>query len=850
MNTPLIQFMIDDLAKSGISYKWAVKHGLRPVNANELASMLGFSPKNINGNQCEGYVIPFFDPITKKPMFCPDGHRDYVRVKLRVPAIDKDGDPAKYLSPKDAGQHALILPEVHAYLQDSQKPVIITEGEKKALAATLAELPTIALTGNHGWNIGKTNELLPELSRYIDHKLWIAVYDSDAKINPDFHRSLARMAFALSKFDCQLYAVYLPSMGNGKVGIDDYLVEHGKTIDDLTRYINETKTLVSTEDIPISTKPSNHKSKRSPNQAELLVRLTKEITLFHGLEDCTKTYASISIDNHFETWPLNNQCFYNWLSKQYYKTYKKIPGSQAINDAVKTVQGIAQFDKEAIHVGIRFTFYQESIWLDLCDPEWRIVKISSNDWKIVSAKDAPVKFIRRRGMLPLPQPQSGGNFDDLRQLLHIEDDQNWYLILGWLTGALHPTGGYPMLVVNGEQGSGKSTLCKFLRYLIDANTAALRRPPKEPKDLFIAVKNSYLIAYDNLSSVPDWLSDSLCTISTGGGFATRELYSDDEEIIINAVRPIIINGIPNLGTRSDLVDRSVCLQMKEIHNQQRKSDLYLENEFSRLAPSLIGKLCETASHGLRKYRQIELSETPRMADYAQWIVACAPALEFHENTLLNAYLSNRQEINLDTLEHSPLAKIIERYLESDHRWQGTCGELLKAFQKLCNDDTSVSSSDLPKTSRKLSNDLKRIAPNLRMNGIEVQFGNKTNKGRTITLEKVGKTPSHPSPSSQNNHKILNTNNIDSHTTSDHCVTFTQKSDDTDSLSNNPVSIEERNMIISDGGKDSKVTIATSCKQTSSESTDHSSDDSDDCHPISSKSISENEYDPNVTTWLY
>lgn len=39
----------------------------------------------------------------------------------------------------------------------------------------------------------------------------------------------------------------------------------------------------------------------------------------------------------------------------------------------------------------------------------------------------------------------------------------------------------------------------------------------------IAANNSWCLAYDDLSHVPPWLSDALCRLSTGGGFATREL---------------------------------------------------------------------------------------------------------------------------------------------------------------------------------------------------------------------------------------------------------------------------------------------------------------------------------------
>src|SRR5689334_19407197 len=97
----------------------------------------------------------------------------------------------------------------------------------------------------------------------------------------------------------------------------------------------------------------------------------------------------------------------------------------------------------------------------------------------------------------------------------------------------------------------------------------LRCEPKEARDLMIACTNSWVLALDNLSGLPIWLSDSLCRLATGGGFATRSLYTDDEETHFDAMRPIILNGIDDIATRSDLLDRSVILRLPAIPDERR-----------------------------------------------------------------------------------------------------------------------------------------------------------------------------------------------------------------------------------------------------------------------------------------
>ena len=130
--------------------------------------------------------------------------------------------------------------------------------------------------------------------------------------------------------------------------------------------------------------------------------------------------------------------------------------------------------------------------------------------------------------------------------------------MGWLLGALRPTGPFPILVINGEQGSGKSTLARVMRMLVDPNTLPIRSKPRGEQDLYIAANNGWVISLDNLSSVNDWLSDCLCRLATGGGFSTRKLYSDDDEILINVTCPIVINGIPDLFLICDFILQGGC----------------------------------------------------------------------------------------------------------------------------------------------------------------------------------------------------------------------------------------------------------------------------------------------------
>src|SRR5262249_33085117 len=151
-------------------------------------------------------------------------------------------------------------------------------------------------------------------------------------------------------------------------------------------------------------------------------------------------------------------------------------------------------------------------------------------------------------------------------------DAEWPLLVGWLLAALRPVGPYPVLLLHGEQGSAKSTTERILRALVDPNSASLRAEPRNPHELMIAAKNGWVVALDNVSPLPNWLSDAICRLSTGGGFSARRLYTDGDEVLFDAQRPVIINGIEEVATRGDLLERSLLLTLPRIHEGDRRTE--------------------------------------------------------------------------------------------------------------------------------------------------------------------------------------------------------------------------------------------------------------------------------------
>src|SRR5215469_9014419 len=256
--------------------------------------------------------------------------------------------------------------------------------------------------------------------------------------------------------------------------------------------------------------------------------------------------------------------------------------------------------------------------------QWRAVDIGPDGWRVIACP--PVRFRRPAGMLPLPVPQQGGSIEPLHSFLNLASRDDFVLIVAWLLAALRPNGPYPLLAISGEQGSAKTVLSKLLKALIDSNTAPVRSLSREERELMITANNGYLLAFDNLSGLPVWLSDALCRLASGGSFAVRQLYTDDEEVLFEAARPILLNGIEDVISRPDLGDRAIFLALAPIGEARRRPENELWREFEIARPRILGALIDAVVHGLRATGCVHLDGLPRMADFALWATAWETAL--------------------------------------------------------------------------------------------------------------------------------------------------------------------------------------------------------------------------------
>ena len=463
---------------------------------------------------------------------------------------------------------------------------------------------------------------------------------------------------------------------------------------------------------------------RRPNAEEMVSEFLKLLgeqgdpeALFHTPE--RELFARIRVNGHMENWPLKSSGFKSWLNHAYFRLTGTIPGEKIERLLLKEFSGNALFEGSEVPVSLRVAEHDGKIYVDLCDPAWRLIEVSSTGWNVIS-EETPVRFRRSPGMLPLPVPQKGGEIEELLRFLNLGNRDDQLLLLSWILCAFRSTGPYPILALHGTQGSGKSTAANVIRRLTDPAQAALRTSPRDERDLLIASRHSHVIAFDNLSGISGQLSDALCRLATGSGFATRKLYSDDEQMIFSAQRPILLNGIENVASRGDLLDRMLLIRLPSIKATERSQEKTFWADFEEARPRILGALMDALVATLRGASSVAPSNLPRMADFAARGIAAESGLGFGPGEFLGAYARNHAEATFAAIEASPAIAEIPRLLRtSGGCWEGSSGDLLATLERGVASDCGRRDSNWPRSARAMAGELERGKINLEQVGVVI-----------------------------------------------------------------------------------------------------------------------------------
>lgn len=492
---------------------------------------------------------------------------------------------------------------------------------------------------------------------------------------------------------------------------------------------------------PASAKPSRAKksgrvgatdSEGKPRkQSDILVDIGRTHELFH---DAGRTAYALTGN---AVYMVDSGGYREVLAEQFLCVTGKGANRNAIGDATATLSSLAKFRGTCHPVWLRVAADGDNVVIDTGEADGSVIIVTASGVRAESV--SPVRFRRSGGMLALPR-LADPDFSLIWRYLNVSEDYR-PLIAAFLLAVFRPSGPYPHLFLDGEQGSGKSTFTKVIRRLTDPSAAPLRAPPKDVRDLLVGALNGWVLALDNLSFMTPQMSDALCRLATGGAISERALYTNTDEVLVEVQRPCIVNGIEDVATRPDLAERGLHVELEMIRD--RKAEGTIWRDFDADAPAIFSGLLHGLSQSIRTHRDIDLGRLPRMADFAKWAAAGMEPLGFTADQFMTAYRANIETGLSAGIESSIVGRALMSFIRSRGQWTGTAADLLTALS-MSVDESTTRSPSWPKSPRGLSGSVTRLAPALRHHGITVDRPSRSGDSRLWALCNRPIQPSQPS----------------------------------------------------------------------------------------------------------
>ena len=452
------------------------------------------------------------------------------------------------------------------------------------------------------------------------------------------------------------------------------------------------------------------KKERGPSQASQLVALAREKYEMFMSEDgrpygVKKDGANIAL-------PLRGKA---GLRSQLALLYTDgsggaAPSQSALADAMTVLEGAAQAaDPRVPH--LRIGRHHERIVVDLGTADGRCVTIGPDGWE--RTPKSPVLFRRSGAMKPLPEPvRDGDGLARLGELLNT-DEEHFRLLTAWIVACFIPDLPHPILTFRGEQGTGKSYAAKMVIGIIDPSGAPKRTAPRDIKSWATQAFNSWALCLDNVSIIADWLSDALCRAVTGDGIVDRALYTDDDVVVLEFRRVLAMTTIDAGALAGDLAERLLTIELHTIPDRERREEAEMDRAYADAHPGILASLFDLLSEVLKVLPDVELTERPRMADFARVLAAVDQVRGWKT---LESYKATARDAVADVLDGEPFAQAVVTLVDRS----GPLGVTLTASELLERVPTPDKlPKKWPKDPTRAGGQLKRLAPALRTIGIEV-----------------------------------------------------------------------------------------------------------------------------------
>ncbi len=485
--------------------------------------------------------------------------------------------------------------------------------------------------------------------------------------------------------------------------------------------------------------PQGGRGGKGPDAAQVLVTMAEENYRFIRADD-GRTYG-VPKDGPNIAVPLASKGeggLRAKLATSLWRRSGQVASSAALSDCVNVLEGEAgEKDPEPVFLRMGRLHDPElgdAVVVDMGTETGQAIVITADGWRI-EAK-SPVVFRRSTLLHPLVEPVRGGSLEALRALINLTED-DYRLAIGWVVAAFFLDIPHPILFVQGEQGTAKSTLVRTLLALCDPQPAADRETPAGSREWAIFARASWAFSFDNLTEIPDWFSNSLCKGVTGDSVLQRALHSDEDIVVFSFQRVMAITtiGIKH-ALAGDLVDRMLLVEPEVLDTRLPESEIRAAREAA--LPEALGAILDLVCGTLAHLPDVQVDNLPRMADFARVLAA----LDAHTGwRTLTTYRERIVAMGASLIEGDVFAQSLYRLAHRPHPggpppgpWEGSTADLLADLQKICI-QSGMAAAELPKDVRTAGQKLTEIAPSLRKVGVDIRR-RKSGSKRLISVDKL------------------------------------------------------------------------------------------------------------------
>ena len=417
--------------------------------------------------------------------------------------------------------------------------------------------------------------------------------------------------------------------------------------------------------------------------------------------------------------PVRSHAYRDWFFHEFYARFDTLPSSRAFHSILDHLESeanhSAQNQRLAVwrRVGCRGGRVPTHILLNLANPECEFVEISPAGWKTTAGAGALLQTSRSTVSLPAPaNPSPASNpLEILRACLNLSSRPDWLRCLAWLLNALRPDGPFPVLILQGPPGSGKTFAARLLRSVIDPCTSPLTPIPSSVRDLIALARHNWILAFDHVSTLSPRLTDALCRLSSGLGATLRETTGPGAEPLQQYFkRPVLLTVTGRWSCPADLAQRAIMVTFPPLTPRAEDSLLAV---FQQAWPEILAALCSAIGAALGRMPHID-PPNGRCPDALAWATAASPALGCTEEEMRSAFALAGPH---------PMAEAVRALLQQRRHFAGTATQLLELLRPVAG----------CRTPKGLSQRLRSCKLTLADAGIELKFSRSHDGTRIIEL---------------------------------------------------------------------------------------------------------------------